>query len=151
MDYMYQTGFLGTRAPVFMDIVTLIVAILPLLMMGIIILARTKHYKLHARLQGILFLVSAVVLTYFETGVRIGGGFDSFMEGSSVGHDYAFIVLVFHIAISVVTLIVWITTLLMAKKQLQLNKHKQAGKLTFLGVTLTSLTGIWVYLLMFVY
>jgi len=151
MDYMFQAGFLGTRAPIFMDVVTLIVAVLPLLMMGIIMLARRKKYKLHAQLQWILFLVSVAVLTYFETGVRIGGGFESFMEGSHVQHDYAFVVLVFHIAISVITLIVWITTLLIAKKQLQLNKHKKAGKLTFLGVTLTSLTGIWVYLLMFVY
>jgi len=151
MDYMFHTGFLGTRAPVFMDMVTLIVALLPVLMMGIILLARAKNYKLHARLQWILYLMSVAVLTYFEIGVRVGGGFDSFMQGSHVQHNYAFIVLIFHIAISVITLIVWTTTLLMAKKQLQLNKHKQAGKLTFLGVTLTSLTGIWVYLLMFVY
>ena len=151
MDYMFKVGFLGTRAPLFMDVVTLIVAVLPFLMMGIIVLAVKKRYKLHARLQWILFLVSVAVLTYFEIGVRVGGGFDSFMQGSSVAHKYAFIVLVFHIAISVSTLIVWLTTLVIAKKQLQLNKHKQAGKLTFLGVTLTSLTGVWVYLLMFVY
>ncbi|WP_455757568.1 DUF420 domain-containing protein [Sulfurimonas sp.] len=151
MDYMFQTGFLGTRAPIFMDVVTLIVAVLPLLMMGVILLARAKNYKLHARFQWILFLVSVAVLGYFESGVRVGGGFNSLMEGSQVQHNYAFIVLMFHIAIAVSTLIVWTTTLLMAKKQLQLNKHKQAGKLTFLGVTLTSMTGIWVYLLMFVY
>ena len=151
MDYMYQAGFLGTRAPIFMDVVTLIVAFLPLMMMGIISLARKKKYKLHARLQRVLFLVSFAVLTYFETGVRLGGGFDTFMQGSSVGHNYAFMVLIFHIAISIITLIIWVTTLLMAKKQLQLHKHRQAGKLTFLGVVLTSLTGIWVYMLMFVY
>ena len=151
MEYMFHAGFLGTRAPIFMDIVTLIVSMLPFLMMGIISLARKKKYKLHALLQRVLFLVSVVVLTYFETGVRMVGGFETFMKESGVEHDYAFIVLIVHITISVITLIIWFTTLLMAKKQLKLNKHKQAGKLTFLGVTLTSLTGIWVYLLMFVY
>lgn len=151
MNSMFQAGFLGTRAPVFMDIVTLIVAILPLLMMGVILLARFKKYKLHAIFQVILLVVSTIVVTYFEVGVRVGGGFDSFMADSNVGHNYAFIVLVFHIAIAVATLIVWFTTLLMAKKQLKLNKHKQAGKLTFFGVIMTSVTGIWVYLLMFVY
>lgn len=151
MEYMFQLGFLGTRAPIFMDVVTLIVSVLPFLMMGIISLARAKKYKLHALLQKVLFLISLVVLTYFEIGVRMIGGFETFMKESGVGHDYAFIVLVFHIMVAVITLIIWLTTLLMAKKQLQLNKHKQAGKLTFLGVTLTSLTGIWVYLLMFVY
>ena len=151
MDYMFSAGFLGTRAPIFMDVVTLIVAVLPLLMMGIIFLARVGKYKLHALLQIILFIVSIAVLTYFETGVRMGGGFNSFMEGSGVEHNYAYLVLIFHIAIAISTLIVWATTLFMAKKQLQLHKHKKAGQITFLGVTLTSLTGIWVYLLMFVY
>ena len=151
MEYMFQTGFLGTRAPLFMDIVTLIVSLLPLLMMGIIVLARKKRYKLHSLLQKVLFLVSFIVLTYFETGVRMVGGFETFMKESGVEHDYAFFVLILHITISIITLIIWLTTLFMARKQLQKNKHKQAGKLTFLGVALTSLSGIWVYMLMFVY
>jgi putative membrane protein len=151
MDFMLQSGFLDTRAPLFMDIVTLIVSILPLLMLAIIYQARVKRYKLHALLQRVLFLISFGILVYFETGVRVIGGFDFFMKGSGVGHNYAFVVLVFHIAIAIATLIVWITTLIMVKKQLHLQKHKKAGKIVFLGVILTSLTGIWVYLLMFVY
>ena len=102
-------------------------------------------------LQGILFVVSVLVVTFFEIGVRFVGGFKSFMEGSHVGHDYAFIVLIFHIMVSVITLIIWTTTLLMAKKQLQLNKHKRAGWLTFVGVCMTVLTGAWVYMILFVY
>jgi putative membrane protein len=151
MDFMYKAGILGTRAPLFMDIVTIIVSVLPLLMVSIIYLAAIKKYKLHILLQKVLFVVTVLVLTYFETGVRVSGGFNAFMDGSGVEHNYAFIVLVFHIAISVITLIVWITTLLMAKKQLKLKKHKRAGRVTLFGVVLTSLTGIWVYLLMFVY
>jgi len=151
MDYMFAQGFLGTRAPIFMDVVTLTVALLPILMLGIISLARIEKYKLHAQLQWMLFIFSSVVLVYFETGVRMIGGFETFMQNSGVNHDYAFLVLVFHIAISITTLIVWLTTLIMAKKQLQLNKHKKAGRITFLGVVLTSWTGIWVYMLMFVY
>jgi putative membrane protein len=151
MDYMYGPGFFGTRSPMFMDIVSLIVMFLPFLMLGIIMLARFKQHKLHAQLQWVLYLISVVVVTYFEIGVRIVGGFAKFMEGSGVEHNYALIVLIFHIAISVSTLIVWTTTLVMAKKQLQLNKHKRAGYLTFFGVIMTSLTGAWVYMLMFVY
>jgi len=148
---MFEQGFLGTRAPFFMDVVTLIVAFLPFLIAGAIYLAKIKKYKLHMLAQRTIFVVSVVVLTYFETGVRMVGGFKKFMEGSSVSHDYAFFVLIFHIAISVVTLIVWVTTLLLAHKQLKLKKHKQAGKIVFSGVVATSLTGIWVYLLLFVY
>lgn len=151
LEFMNLPGIFGTRAPLFMDIVSVIVATLPFLMLGIIALARKKNYKLHALLQGVLFVVSVLVLTFFEIGVRFVGGFKSFMEGSGVGHDYAFIVLVFHIMVSVITLIIWTTTLFMAKKQLQLGKHKRAGWLTFVGVSLTMLTGGWVYLILFVY
>ena len=151
MQYMFGEGFLGTRAPIFMDVVTLIVAILPLLVAGAIYLAKTKRYKAHAFTQIFIFAFSVIVLGYFETGVRMIGGFDFFMKESGVSHSYAFIVLIFHIVISLITLIIWATTLFMAKKQVQLNKHRKAGLATFVGVVLTSLTGIWVYFLMFVY
>jgi len=148
---MFGEGFLGTRAPFFMDLVTFIVAVLPCFVGAAIYLARIKKYKYHAYIQRIIFIVSVVVLTYFETGVRLVGGFKTFMKGSGVSHDYAFFVLIFHITISVITLIFWVTTLLMAKKQVKLKKHILAGKLVFSGVIATSLTGIWVYLLLFVY
>jgi putative membrane protein len=151
MEYMFEAGFFGTRAPIFMDVVTLIVALLPLLVAGAIYLAKSKRYKAHAYAQIFIFAFSVIVLGYFETGVRMVGGFDSFMKDSGVSHNYAVIVLIFHIAISVVTLIIWATTLFMAKKQVQLSKHRKAGLMTFTGVVMTSLTGIWVYFLMFVY
>lgn len=151
MNYMFETGFLGTRAPFFMDFVTLIVAVLPLLMMFVISLAVKKQYKAHAILQIVLFVVSVVVFSYFEMGVRVGGGFNTFMDGSSVSHNYAFIVLVTHIIIAVSTLFVWVFTLSRVKTHLDKGTHKKYGKYTFFGVTLTSLSGIWVYLLLFVY
>jgi len=151
LEYMFHAGFLGTRAPFFMDIVTLIVSLLPLLVAGAISLARKKNYKAHAFVQVGIFAFSVIVLSYFEYGVRIAGGFGTFMQESSVSHNYAFIVLIFHIAVSVISLIIWGTTIFTAKKQLQLGKHKKAGFITFVGVIATSLTGIWVYLLMFVY
>ena len=151
MDYMFEAGFIGTRAPFFMDFVTLIVAILPLLMFGIISLARFKKYKLHAILQVTLFIVSVVVLTYFETGVRVGGGFKVFMEGSSVDYSYALVVLIAHIIISIATLTLWFMSIFMVKKHLKLGVHKKIAFRTFIGVILTSLSGMWVYALLFIY
>jgi putative membrane protein len=148
---MFESGFLGTRAPFFMDFVTLIVAALPFLMLGAINFARIKKYKVHQIAQYALFVVSVVVVAYFEVGVRIGGGFDSFIEGSSVAHNYALIVLLVHILIAVVTLFMWILSLGRPKKYLREGKHKEMGKITFSGVVLTSLSGIWVYMLLFVY
>ena len=151
LDYMFGQGFFGTRGPFFMDLVTLIVALLPLLVAGAISLARNKHYKAHSYVQISIFAFSVIVLSYFEYGVRLSGGFNTFMEESSVSHDYAFIVLILHIFVSLVTLIIWAITIFRAKKMLQLKKHRKAGLVTFTGVVLTSLTGIWVYFLMFVY
>jgi putative membrane protein len=151
MEYMFESGFLGTRAPFFMDFVTLIVAILPMLVAGAISLARAKKYKYHAFLQIFIFAFATIVLVYFEIGVRVGGGFKAFMQGSSVSHDYAFFVLLLHIAIAVVTLLIWSITLLRAKRFLTLGIHKLLGRISFIGIVLTSLSGIWVYLILFVY
>lgn len=151
MNYMFESGFLGTRAPFFMDFVTLIVALLPFLMMGVIYFAKIKKYKLHQIAQYVLFVVSVIVVAYFEIGVRIGGGFDSFIKDSGVAHNYALIVLVIHILIAVATLFIWILALGRAKKYLREGKHKDMGKMTFSGIILTSLSGIWVYMLLFVY
>lgn len=158
MDYMFQTGFLGTRAPLFMDIVTVIVALLPFLVLGAISFAKKKLYNLHAKAQVFIFWVSVIVVAYFEYGVRSFGGFDAFMKESATPHNYAFWVLIFHIAIAVITLGIWISTLIRAKRDRRMNAlpgmysvgHKKAGIRTFIGIVLTSVTGLWVYYLLFV-
>jgi putative membrane protein len=159
MDYMFQSGFLGTRAPFFMDFVTLIVALLPLLVLIAISFAKIKAYTLHAFTQTFIFIISVIVVGYFEYGVRLGGGFDAFLKGSSISHDYALWVLIIHIIIAIVTLVIWTQTLISANKDKKRFKlpgqfsaqHKKSGIRTFIGISLTSFTGIWVYLLLFVY
>jgi len=159
MDYMFETGFLGTRAPFFMDFVMIMVALLPLLTLAAIAMAKIKSYKLHALSQSIIFVVSLIVVGYFEYGVRAGGGFETFMEGSNTEHNYALYVLIFHISIALLTLIIWIKTLWSARKALKNNAlpgtaslaHKRDGQITFIGIFLTAFTGIWVYVLLFIY
>jgi len=160
MDYMFQPGFLGTKAPFFMDFVTLIVAMLPLLVGLAISFAKRHNYILHGTLQTVIFVISVIVVGYFEYGVRLGGGYEAFVKNTTVSHDYLFVVLVIHIIISVLTLGVWTSTLLKAYKGSKRGgilpgvdsyAHKRAGMRTFTGIVLTSLTGIWVYLLLFVF
>ena len=159
MNYMFQPGFLGTKAPFFMDFVTLIVALLPLLVGVAISFAKKRKYTLHAKVQMGIFIVSVIVVSYFEYGVRLGGGYETFVKNTNVSHDYLFIVLIVHISISVITLGFWFSTIwrgLSDSRQGGLpgnysQSHKKAGIRTFIGIALTSLTGIWVYLLLFVY
>lgn len=159
MDVMFQPGFLGTRAPLFMDIVSVIVALLPFLIYGAIMLAKKKNYTAHEKVQKLLFIVSVLVVGFFEYGVRMEGGYKNLMEGTSVSHDYLLYVLIFHIIISVITLFLWIITLYRGnryKRQATLpglysQSHKKDGQRTFVGIILTMLTGAWVYMLLFVF
>jgi len=156
---MFKAGFLGTRAPFFMDFVMIIVALLPLLVLLAISLAKIKEYKLHALTQTIIFIVSVIVVGYFEYGVRMGGGFNAFMEGSHTSHNYAFYVLIFHIIMATLNLVIWSRTLWVARKMTKLkilpgsysHTHKKAGQLTFITIFFTAFTGMWVYLLLFLY
>jgi putative membrane protein len=159
MNYMFQPGFLGTKAPFFMDFVTLVVAFLPLLVGMAISFAKNKNYTLHARVQWVIFIVSVIVVSYFEYGIRLGGGYESFVKNTSVSHDYLFVVLMIHIVISVLTLGIWASTLFRARSDASQGglpgnyskSHRKAGMRTFIGIVLTSLTGIWVYLLLFLF
>ena len=159
MDLLFAKGFLGTRAPLFMDIVSVIVLMLPFLIWGAIRLAKIKNYNAHEQLQKLLFIVSAIVLLFFEIGVRIEGGYKVLMQGSSVSHNYLFFVLIFHIIIAVITLILWIYTLYKARKYkrrralpgIYSEAHKRDGYRTFIGIWATMLTGAWVYALLFIF
>ena len=160
MNYMFEAGFLGTRAPFFMDFVTLIVALLPLLVGIAISFARKQKYELHGIVQTLIFIISVIVVGYFEYGVRLGGGYEAFVQNTHVSHNYLFVVLMVHIFISVITLGVWASTIFHARRDSKRGgilpgshslSHKKAGMRTFIGIVLTSLTGIWVYLLLFVF
>ena len=159
MDYMFEAGFLGTNAPFFMDLVTLIVAFLPMLIYFAIILARRRLYKAHAAVQNFIFIFSVIVVSYFEYGVRLGGGFDGFMSESHVSHSYALWVLVIHIIIATLTLFYWSKTIIKANYQMakglipgiKAREHRLLAFKSYLGIIFTSFTGIWVYILLFIY
>jgi putative membrane protein len=152
MNYMFEAGFLGTRAPFFMDFVMIMVALLPLLVGMAIAFAKKRNYHAHAFTQQIIFVVAVIVVGYFEYGVRVGGGYEGFVKGSSISHDYAFYVLILHIFIAVVGFGIWLSTIVSARKDSKNNllpgkgslAHKKAGKRAFWAINLTSLSGIWV-------
>ncbi len=151
MEYMKETGFLGTKAPLFMDEITVIVALLPFLVGIAVFFAKNKMYKVHSILQLVIYIFSVIVIFYFEYGVRSYGGFESFIKDNPLNHNYLGAVLIIHIAIAVATLIVWSMTIFKAPKRVVMKKHKKDGMVTFVAITLTSLTGIWVYLILFLY
>lgn len=143
-----------------MDFVTLAVALLPLMLAAAIVLAKRGYYVLHAQAQRAIFVVSVAVVGYFEYGVRLGGGYEAFAQHTHVSRSYLLAVLIAHIVIAVVTMGMWASTLIRAGKESRRGgilpgvgsyAHRKAGVRTFAGIALTSLTGIWVYLLLFVF
>jgi len=98
-------------------------------------------------------------VSWFEYGVRAGGGFRSFVETSTLPKMLLWGVLIFHILVSVVTIVWWIRTLIGAERAYDIQNlpgghtlpHRRQGWQTAVGVFLTSLSGIWVYLLLFVF
>ncbi|MEA3491895.1 MAG: DUF420 domain-containing protein [Campylobacterota bacterium] len=159
MEYMFQAGFMGTRAPLFMDYVTLIVILLPLLVVLATLLARRRAFKLHIASQLSIFVASVIVISYFEYGVRVDGGFDTFVKESSISESFIFYFLIFHIIVSVATLVWWSRTIIAGMIAYRNNRlpgsfsaaHKRLGIQSTWGIFLTSLTGLWVYLFLFVY
>jgi len=158
MDYMFQPGFLGTRAPFFMDFVMIMVALLPILVAIAISFASVQKYKRHGITQILIYVLAVIVVAYFEYGVRVGGGYDGFIKGSSVSHNYASYVLIFHIIVAIISFIIWTHTIMRARKDTKFRAlpgmysqlHKKMGKRAFIWILLTSLTGIWVYILLFI-
>ncbi len=152
MQYMFEQGFLGTRAPFFMDFTTLIVALLPFLVIFAIYFAKKRNYSTHAFLQIVILFISLVIIGYFEYGVRLGGGFEEYIKESSVDLTLALSILILHIIIATITLYLWIEIIIKAKKRQNLSSysHKDAGIRVFKGIVLTSLSGIWIYIILFI-
>ena len=159
MDYMFQPGFLGTQAPFFMDFVMLVVALLPLLIGLGIVLAWRGVYGVHRVYQWLVFVVSVIVVGWFEYGVRVRGGFGDIVQSSTLPKYLITGVLIFHIAVSILTIIAWVRTLIAAERAYEIRNlpgghtlpHRRQGWQTAIGVFLTSLSGIWIYLLLFVF
>lgn len=81
---MFPPGFLGTRADVLIDIVTLsFVVILPLLIWSWRLARVRKNYLLHRNLQLSLAIILAIVVGAFEYDLAQSGGIFEMVRGSA--------------------------------------------------------------------
>jgi putative membrane protein len=154
---MFETGFLGTSAPFYMDLVTFYFGILPLLMGTAIFMAVKKRYELHYKMQLSIFVLTLLVVGVFEVGVRISGGFSAFMEQSNANATFMIIFLLIHILIALATVVLYSILIYSAVKEFRLKSapvvksHKKLGILVFLGMSVTSFMGVTIYYFLFAY
>jgi putative membrane protein len=154
---MFESGFLGTKALLYMDLITIYFAILPFLMGSAIFMAIKKKYKLHYKMQLSIFAITLIVVAIFEVGVRISGGFSAFMEHSNANYSYMLIFLVVHVLVAILSVALYSMLIynstreyIFKKEPFALN-HKKMGQVVFFGMTFTSIMGILIYYFLFMY
>lgn len=152
-------GFLGTRADLFMDVLIVIVAVVPALLAGSWALARRGALRAHKRAQLALAGVFTVVLTLFEVYIRLKGGVDGISVGSSLHQSWILYGWLWvHLALAVVSAVLWIWLLFASLRRFPnppapaafSGAHRRWGKVAFVTMGLTAITGLGVYALCFV-
>lgn len=155
---MFETGFLGTKAPLFMDITTLIVVLLPFLLAGSVHFAYKKNYKIHKLTQIALFIVTLLVLFFFEYGVRVDGGIKKYMEYTDISDSFIFGFLAFHITIATGMIFLWTRLIYLSIKAERNGElpgsfsvmHRHLAKMTTIAIYLTAITGFGIYYILFI-
>lgn len=151
----FEPGFLGTRALMYMDVVTLYFAILPFLLTFSIYQAIRGNIKLHYQSQFIILAVTIVMVLIFEIGVRLTGGFVEYAKQSPLSYDFLLLFLVVHIFIALMAVGGWIYLIISTYKSYQNGilehsvKHRKMGRWIFSALTVTSIMGCSIYLFLF--
>lgn len=152
---LFEPGFLGTKALMYMDIVTLYFAALPFLLGLSILFAIRGHITLHYRSQISILLLTVAMVVLFETGVRITGGFAKYAPQSFLPYDFLALFLAVHVLLALLAVGGWIYLILSSYRAyrhgaLDVARHVRIGRPLFAALTLTSLMGVSIYVFLFV-
>ncbi len=155
----FETGFLGTKAPFYIDFITIYFAFLPFLLAYSISLAVKKELKKHFLSQAIILAITLIIVVIFEIGIRVSGGFLEYSQHTSVSYNFMLIFLIIHIIIAIGSVSGWLYLFISSYKSYKKNhfskivgtKHKKIGKAIFLSLTISSIMGICMYLFLFVF
>lgn len=154
-----EAGFLGTKAPFYIDIITIYFAFLPFLLAYSIYFAVKKELKKHFISQTIILAITLIIVVIFEIGIRISGGFLEYSQDSSLSYNFMLIFLIIHIIIAIGSVAGWLYLFISSYKsykksgfkQIVGSKHKKIGKAIFLSLSISSIMGVCMYFFLFVY
>lgn len=155
---MLPSGFLGTRADILMDLVVVsLVAVLPLIAFSWT-RARQRRYALHKRVQLTMGSILAVVVVLFEVDMRLAGGIFELTKGSRfAGTAFLNGSIYFHTFLSIVTALIWLVLLIASVRKFGSPprptsfgpRHRFWGRIGMVGMALTGITGIQLYVIGF--
>jgi len=153
-----ELGLFGTRAPMYLDIVGIYFALLPVFMFISIRLAIKGKIKQHYISQLAIFIGTLVMVVVFEVGMRLAGGYAEYIKDSTVSHSYFISFLIVHIIVAVLTVNLWsyqiISSMKMYKngelKGANALRHKKLAKILLIGLFITLVQGTSIYYFLFV-
>ncbi len=142
------------QAPFYMTVVTIYFIILPFLLASSIFQAVKKRYKLHIKSQVAIFILTFIIILYFEIMIRIEGGFLYYKQYSGTSESFMLIYLIIHILIAIVGVILWAYLIFSSikaykHKNLDNKRHKLLGKIVFSLITISSIMGTGMYFMLF--
>ncbi len=153
---MLTTGFLGTRADALVDVAMVFFAVAPFLMTQALRLAAQRRYRAHRRLQVGVLLGAIVAVVLLEGSIRFGHAVDAFTVSAYYGTATLTGLFAIHLAVAVPTFIGWCVLAILSWRRFTSvlpgsfsPRHRFWGWLTFLGLWLTCLTGLGLYVLSF--
>ena len=141
-----MNGFLGTRASFIVDLTITISAILPLLLLLTFYFASIGKYKLHKNLQLLLIFITLSLVIALELGIRT--------HGSNTNSFELKMILIVHLFFAITSFIGWIYLAiksLMTKDMKFDFDHKKWGKLVYIGLCCSIVTGWILYFFAFVF
>ncbi len=159
MNYMFQLGFLGTKAPFFMDITIIFMVILPFLVAFAIWLAIKEFHSIHVKMQITLFLITLALFIYSIYNIYFVVGFNNYIQNSSINSTLLFYFSIFYIVIESVTIIMWYYTIRFAIADSQRRalpglystSHRKSGRVSAFLIILVSIIYISLYLMLFIF
>ncbi len=155
---MFPQGFLGTRADVLTDLITVGYGIIPLVLYLSALRARHGEYRLHRTVQCVCLGLLTVILILFETNIRMRGGSDALFVNSSFAQTPLLrFILVGHLAIAVSTYLAWVGLTVFSWRRFASSLpgassavHRRVGKLVIAGNVATAISGAVLYVVGFV-
>ena len=146
-------GFLpGSRATFMLDMVAVAMfAVLPALALGIRFVRTEKNYRAHKSAMSTVAIILAVTVVLFEIEMRLIG-WRHLAKSSPYFQTILFPTLWIHLLFSISTTILLTATVFLAwrrfpnppRPSIHSSQHKMLGRLSAIGLTLTSVTG-WIF------
>lgn len=153
----FEPGFMGTRAPMYLDIVGVFFFLLPFLLFFSIRYAVKGEIKKHFISQTVIFVLTLIFVVIFETGMRLAGGFQEYIKASPVSYSFFITFLIVHVLVAIATFNLWSYQLISSVKAYRkgtltgekAKKHKKLARILIAGIFVTILQGVAIYYFLF--